>query len=166
MNIMALDISTKSTGCAIFKDNKLDSYNCYTATSKELIRRIRKIIQNIDDAIAENGIDIIVIEEVRPDDEKATNNNAHRALMWIQAALAFMLFDKYPDIKIEYIYPSQWRKNCGIKTGRGIKRDSLKKADIDFVKQRYNLSVNDDIADAICIAHGYLDLENEGFNWE
>lgn len=77
-----------------------------------------------------------------------------------------MLFDKYPDIKIEYIYPSQWRKNCGIKTGRGIKRDSLKKADIDFVKQRYNLSVNDDIADAICIAHGYLDLENEGFNWE
>ena len=44
----------------------------------------------------------------------------------------------------------------GIKTGRVIKRAELKKKDIEYVKGKYNIEVNDDIADAIGIADSYF----------
>lgn len=62
-----------------------------------------------------------------------------------------MVHDNYKKIDIEYIYPSSWRASIGIKTGRGIKRTTLKQKDIEFVKEKWNLDVNDDEADAICI---------------
>ena len=40
---------------------------------------------------------------------------------------------------------------CGIKTGAGVRRESLKPKDIAFVKSQFGITVNDDIADAICI---------------
>ena len=62
-----------------------------------------------------------------------------------------MLHDKFPKVEIEYIYPSSWRAALGIRNGRGIKRTTLKEADIAFVKEKYGIDVNDDEADAICI---------------
>ena len=78
-----------------------------------------------------------------------------------------MVHENFPKTKIEYVYPSQWRSACGIKTGRGIKRESLKEKGIKFVKDTYNIdNINDDIADAIGIGHAYVnELDNE-INWE
>jgi len=39
---------------------------------------------------------------------------------------------------------SHWRSVVGIHTGRGIKRDELKQVSINLVKQKYNITVNDD----------------------
>ncbi len=50
-----------------------------------------------------------------------------------------------------FVVASHQRKACGIKTGAGIRRESLKSKDIAFVKSQFGLTVNDDIADAICI---------------
>ena len=69
-----------------------------------------------------------------------------------------MIHDNFPHIKIEYVHSGTWRKTCGIKTGRGIKREMLKLASITFVKEKYGITVNDDVADAICI--GYHTLNN------
>jgi hypothetical protein len=55
-----------------------------------------------------------------------------------------MVHDDFSDITIEYIYPSEWRKKCGITTGRGVKRESLKAADIAFVKTTYQITTDDD----------------------
>lgn len=105
-------------------------------------------------------IDKIVVEEVRPD-VGSSNIQTHRALSWLQAAFAIMVHDDYKKIEIEYIYPSSWRAKCGIQTGRGIKRTTLKQADINFVKENYGIEVNDDIADAICIGHAYIHKEEK-----
>ena len=75
-----------------------------------------------------------------------------------------MLHDFNKKIVLEYVYPSTWRATIGIKNGRGIKRESLKQADIDFVKERYNISVNDDIADAICLGISQLEPEKNEIN--
>lgn len=80
--------------------------------------------------------------------------------MWVQAYIAIMAHDDF-KLEFEYIYPSEWRKVCGIKTGSGVRRDSLKPKDIAFVKEKYNLIVNDDIADAIGIGHAYLNTQKE-----
>ena len=87
--------------------------------------------------------------------------------MWLQAATAFLIHDNYSSIEIEYIYPSSWRATLGIKNGRGIKRTSLKEQDIQYVQEKYNITVNDDEADAICIGLSqYKEKDNNEINWE
>lgn len=51
--------------------------------------------------------------------------------------------------------PSQWRKVLGFKQGR-VTRENLKQQAIDLVRDTYNLSVQTDEADALCIAMAYL----------
>lgn len=155
MKIMAIDASTKSTGVAVFDGYNLKYHNCFTASSTDMIKRVQKIVGEIQKVLNEYEVEKIILEEVRPENG-LQNIKTHRALMWMQAAIAFMLHDNFPKIQIEYIYPSEWRAACGIKTGRGVRRDSLKPADIKFVKDTYGLEVNDDIADAIGIGHAYV----------
>ena len=97
----------------------------------------------------------ILLEEVRPDTGFNSNTNVWKALTWLQAAIAFLVHEKYSKTEIEYIYPSSWRSKIGIRTGRGVKRETLKEADIRYVKERFNIDVNDDIADSICINCAY-----------
>ena len=51
---------------------------------------------------------------------------------------------------------NKWRKNLGIKTGRGIKRENLKPLDIKYVKDTYGIDANDDVCDAICLYTAYF----------
>lgn len=167
MNILSLDLSTKSTGWAYFEEGNLKAHGCITASSTDLINRIQKIVNELKKEIAEFKISKIVVEEVRPEGGYGVGNlKTHRALMWLQAAVAFWIHDDYPTIDIDYIYPSSWRATLGIKNGRGIKRMTLKEADIEFVKNKYSIIVNDDEADAICIGLAqYQAQDNNEINW-
>lgn len=165
MKVLAIDASTKSTGVALFEDTKLIKYDCLTASSNDLIKRIQKIIAQLNNFLNGEQIDKIILEEVRPED-RIQNIKTHRALMWLQAAIAFLMHETQPKAEIEYVYPSEWRAKCGIKNGRGVRREAAKEHDIKFVKDTYNITVNDDIADAIGIGHAYVyHLDNE-INWE
>ena len=165
MKVLAIDASTKSTGVALFEDSKLVKYACLTASSTDLIKRIQKIIEQLKVFIVNETIDKVILEEVRPEND-LQNIKTHRALMWLQAAIAFLLHEIQPKAEIEYVYPSEWRAKCGIKNGRGVRRDSLKPLDIKFVKDTYGLDVNDDIADAIGIGHAYVNQLDNEINWE
>lgn len=106
----------------------------------------------IKDVLDKYEISKVIVEEVRPEGGYGVGNiHTHKMLMWLQAAIAFMMHDNFQQVDLEYIYPSSWRAALGIKNGRGIKRTTLKEADIDYVKEKYNITVNDDEADAICI---------------
>jgi hypothetical protein len=93
------------------------------------------------------------MEDVIPEDVRH-NQQVFKVLHYLQAAVVLMLNDYKQTV--EFYVSSEWRKKCGIKTGRGITRDMVKQADIKFVKDKYNLDVNDDIADAIGIGYAYL----------
>ena len=167
MNILSLDLSTKSSGWAVFEDKNLKEYGCITSSSTDLVKRIYIMRDGIKEILNKYTINKIVLEEVRPEGGYGAGNiQTHRALMWLQAAIGFLLHDEFKTIEIEYVYPSSWRASCGIKNGRGIKRISQKEADIQFVQETYGIKVNDDIADAICIGHAQFNKENENFNWE
>ena len=82
MKLLSLDISTRSTGWAVFEDKKLVEYGCITSSSTDLIKRIHIITDGIKEILNKYIIDKIVVEEVRP--ELGTQNiKTHRALMWI-----------------------------------------------------------------------------------
>ncbi len=168
MAILALDLSTKSSGWACFDNGELTTHGCITSASTDLIKRIHIMTNGIND-ILQNNINItkLVIEEVRPEGGYGVGNQkTHKALMYLQAAIEFLIHDNYPQIEIEYIYPSSWRATLGIKNGRGIKRTTLKEADITFVKNKYNIDVNDDEADAICIGLAqFTKATSNELNW-
>lgn len=162
MVLLSLDASTKSTGYAIFEDEILTKHGFFTSASTDVIKRIHKMSESLDALLQENKVDKIVLEEVRPV-TNGVSEATFKALIYLQAEFAILLHDKYPKIKIEYSYPSEWRSYCNIKTGRGIKREELKKADTEFVKNRYGITVNDDEADAIGIGYAYLNKDKGAF---
>ena len=148
MVTLAVDASTKSTGIAIYDNQELKHYSCITASSSNLYKRIRKMQEEIENIIQEYKPDRVIMEDVIPDDVHG-NQTVFKALMYLQGYL-MEIYDKY-KIPAELVVANHWRKLCGIKTGAGVKRESLKPKDIAFVKNQFGLTVNDDIADAICI---------------
>lgn len=149
MITLAIDASTKSTGVAIYSDQELVHYNCITAGSANLYKRIDKMIEGLEEIIGKYNPDAVVIEDVIPEDVH-NNDNVFKALIYLQGFIMHLLNDhKITDIT--FFTASQWRKKCGIRTGRGVRRSSLKPQDVAFVKTQFNIEVNDDIADAVCI---------------
>lgn len=157
MTILSLDSSTKSTGFAVFKNGQLVDYGCITSSSTDLFKRIHKMVEEIHNLIIKHSVEKMVLEEVRPDDIGGRSNLAtHKALMFLQGAIAMMIHDNFQKITIDYLYPSEWRKCCAIKTGRGVVRETVKQRDIRFVEETFGLKVNDDIADAIGLGYAFL----------
>ena len=107
MTILSLDLSTKSSGWAVFEDGELMDHGCITSASTDLIKRIHIMTDAIDKILEQYTINTIIVEEVRPEGGYGVGNlQTHRALMWLQAAIAFLVHDKYSKTTIDYIYPS------------------------------------------------------------
>ena len=149
MTILSLDASTRSTGWAIFEGSSLKCHGCITAASTDLIKRIYKMRDEIKNILNIYQIDKVILEEVLPE-QGLQNIKTHKALLYLQAEIVKLIHDEFKTMQIEFLYPSQWRKACGIKQG-ATRRESLKPLDIAFVKKTYGIIVNDDEADAICI---------------
>ena len=154
--ILSLDLSTKSSGWAVVDGETVADYGLITSASTDLIKRIHIMIDGINE----------VLKKYPEGGYGVGNQKTHKALMYLQAALEFLIHDEYnKKVEIEYIFPSSWRAACGIKNGRGIKRTTLKEADIAFVKEKFGLDVNDDIADAICIGYAHGKKADNEINW-
>ena len=102
---------------------------------------------------AHPSIQKVIAEEVRLDN---LNIHTQKLLIYTQFALIDSIYQTRPGLEYEFIQPSSWRSKIGIKTGRGIKRAELKQKDIEYVLNKYNIKVNDDVADAIGIADSYF----------
>lgn len=154
MIILGLDLSSKSSGYSIFDDGKLIDYGCITSGSSNLYKRIDVMVAGIKEVLDKYQINHVYIEDVLPDDVKH-NQIVYKALTYLQGFVLHLL-DEY-NLPHTFYTASEWRAACGIHTGRGIKRETLKLKDIAFVKEKFGIDVNDDVADAICI--GWTSLQ-------
>ena len=102
------------------------------------------------------------MEQVRPD----YNIHTAKVLMWLQAVIVVAAYEIDPKIQYDFINASEWRAALNMKQGRGIKRETLKQKDIQYVQDKYNIKVNDDQADAICIFDAYWQKSKNEINWE
>ena len=155
MKILFLDLSTHSTGWAVAnQQGELIDYGCIKSDDPDLLTRIQVMRQGIQEVgIKHSSIRKVVLEEVRADYKNAIT---YKALNWCQGIVLFSLWRQISGLEYEFIQPSSWRSKIGIKTGRGIKRSELKKADVAYVAEKYIIKVNDDIADAIGIKDSYF----------
>lgn len=162
MKILTLDLSTKQSGWCVGSNGHLDAHGYITASSKDTVKRIIKMRDELTEIMKNNKIDKIIMEQVRPEYNSRTN----KVLMWLQAVIVVAAYEVNPKIECEFINASQWRAALKIKQGRGIKREQLKPQDIQYVKNKYNITVNDDQADAICIFDAYWQKFDNAINWE
>lgn len=148
MIILGLDLSSKSSGIAVMEDGKLIEYKCITSASSNLFKRIDVMVAGVKEILDKYKIDHVYIEDILPDDVKH-NQTVYKVLTYLQGYILHLL-DDY-NLSHTFFTSSEWRAACGIHTGRGIKRESLKTKDVAFVKEKFGIDVNDDVADAICI---------------
>lgn len=160
MIILALDLSTKQSGYALGVDGELEKHGFISASNNNPIKRIIKMRDQITKILKIYNIKKIIMEQVRPE----YNSHTMKILMWLQAAIVIAAYEIDPQIQCEFIGASSWRAQLKIKQGRGVKRNQLKPQDIQYVKNKYNIQVNDDEADAICIFDAYW-LKQQDFNW-
>lgn len=166
MILMSIDGSTKSTGIAIFKDKDLIYYECIVASSTEKIKRINKMVVRIKELFKQYSVNKVIMEEPLPEDVK-NNKKVFKALMYLQAEIVIRLFTDlgYKMEDDDFIPVNTWRSKLGITIGRYGQRSIVKQEDIDFVKKHYNIEVNDDIADSICLGYAYTHLKTKELNW-
>lgn len=162
MRLLSLDLSTKSSGYAVGENGKLESHGCIAASSKDVVKRIIKMRDELSEVIKSNKIDKIVMEEVRPE----YNSHTNKVLMWLQAVIVVAAYEVNPKIQCDFVGPSEWRAALKIKQGRGITRETLKPRDIQYVELKYGITVNDDEADAICLFDAYWEKFDNEINWE
>lgn len=155
MRILALDLSSKSTGYALGEKGKLESFGVITQPSnKHYVDRIYNIVDKILDLVKQEKIDMIYCEEVQlrdPDKEFNMNLHTFKTLMYLQARVVCEVHRNFPEVEFDFFAPNEHRSKVGLATGRGITRDMCKAQAIRYARDKYNLEVNDDIADAITI---------------
>ena len=155
--ILALDDATYSTGWAIFDDSKLIKFGTFSVNQSTEVERIEAIKQWMINMISIWRPDSLIIEDIQLQNEKGANGDAienvttYKVLAHLQGVLQNTAFEL--KIPFETVYPSVWRKGCGVK---GKYRADRKKSAQLLVKQWYDLDVtSDDAADAICIGRYY-----------
>lgn len=152
MKVLAIDQSTKASGICLFEDNKLVKYAVLTETSTQPLKRIINIVDRIEKIYDEYQPDVVVVEDVLP--EETHNIKTLHTLLYLLGAIKLMIYRKGKEVEV--MVASHWRKICGIKVGRGVKREELKAQSMAFVKEKFGLDVIDDIADSICIGYAFL----------
>lgn len=151
--LLSLDLSTKSTGYAIYDNEKLTDYGLIKPKgNKDLLTRIENITEELEKIIISNKTKelVIIAEEVPP---AIKNTNTIKVLYYLQGHIRFML--RKHDLDITFSVVSHWRKLVGINSKQS--RKNLKTAAIERVNELFNISTDcDDIAEAILIGYSYF----------
>ena len=153
IKIMGLDTSTTSTGYAIIENNKILKSGTVKPNKKlDSIERIICIEKEIKRLYDEFKPGFIVIEEM----VAFRNANSMRILIGLIYPMIIEFVKK--EALVVPVRPSEWRKVCGIK---GKNRGELKENAIKYIYEKYNKKVEEDEAEAVCIAEYGLSLEVE-----
>ena len=158
MIILGIDSSTTSTGWGVidtkFNDElRLVDYGSIKPPKVETIDRIIYISRELKRILQDFKPELIVIEEMNV----TRNMKTIRALAGLLTEIEVMLRNR--NALYIKMTPSEWRKKVGIQCKNT--RELLKQASIEYVREKYKETVNEDEADAICIAEAGSEVEVE-----
>lgn len=162
MKVLGLDLSTTSTGYCVYDNekinygyiqcpkNKILAYGVIKPPKKQdAIDRIIYIEKEIKEIIIAKEVEYVCIEEL----SSMRGASTAKVLATLQGHIEVELRKK--DMLVIKCRPSEWRKG----KVKGRTRQELKSSAIEYVNKKYKLKVNDDEADAICVAEYGSELE-------
>lgn len=147
--ILALDVSTTSTGYALYVGNKLTKYGFIKPTGKDWLVRVRKMADKVTELDEEYSIDTVVIE----DTFFLKNIKTVKKLCLAQG----ILLGQLPDAELIQVFPNTWKKHFGLGKGKAT-RDEQKQTSISVAETLFltGIKLNDDEADAILMGRYVL----------
>lgn len=172
--ILALDQATHVTGWAVFENSKLIKYGAFQAKGEDdEVARDSYVRQWLISFIENWGIDAVFIEGVQFQEtsggDRLMGATVFQALARLQGILMVTCF----EVKVPFtVCPTNtWRHACNIK---GKSRTDKKRSAQLLIKQKYDVTVSEDEADAICIGlYGAMQLpcpksthQIQTVNWE
>lgn len=151
--LITIDSSSNKSGIAFFTNGKYKEC-CLLDCSKQKNMNDRffdmsKVLWN---TLEKYKPDVLYIEET----VVLRNAQTQRFLTRLQGVVYAWCVNN--DCEFNTIRPTSWRKLLDFSQGKNIKRNQLKEQSIKYVLDKYNLTVNDDVADAICIGDAVIKL--------
>lgn len=147
MKVVGIDMSSSKTGISLFVDGKYAGHVLIDLHKiKDSDDRMRKMMQGIKEQLIIYKPDAIVMEECL-----MTNNIK---TVKILSYIAGTIISWADENRVAFIFqmPTEWRKKVGIEQNKKIKREQLKQEAVAMVKDKFNLDVTDDEAEAILLA--------------
>lgn len=160
--VLALDQASRITGYSIFDGSQLASYGTFETTEEEEGKRCHEVRVWLMSMIENWQCDIIGIEGIQFQEKMGVTT------FQTLARLQGILIDLCIELNIPYVIcpTNTWRAHCGVK---GVKRIDKKRSMQLLVKKWYDVSVSDDIADAVGIGKYVSDTNQQKtkiVNWE
>ena len=140
--ILALDVSTTSTGYAIYVGDKLTQYGFFKPKENEWLSRVRKMTEELQELKSNYNITTVVIE----DTFFLRNIKTVKKLCLAQG----ILLGQLPEANLIQVFPNTWKKHFGLGKGKAT-RDEQKQTSISVAETMFLIEhgINDDEADAI-----------------
>ena len=160
--VLALDQASHITGYSIFDGLNLVSYGTFEAKESDEVKRFHEIKLWLISMIENWQCDIIGIEGIQY--QQTMGVTTFQTLARLQG----ILMDLCIELNIPYVIcpTNTWRAHCGVK---GTKRADRKRSMQLLVKEWYDVTVSDDIADAVGIGKYVSDTNQQKtkiVNWE
>lgn len=163
---LGLDQATHITGYSIFDGKDLVYAGTFEAAAEDEIERDIEIRNWLHQIIQNWKPDIIGIEgiQLQQFNNKTIGVTTYQTLARLQGILMALCVEE----KVEYVVcaPATWRAHCKVK---GRTRTDKKKSMQTKVKEWFDITVSDDVADAIGIGRYVCDNHKkqvEIFEWE
>ena len=140
MKILSLDLSTKSSGYAVFDDEVLVDYGVIKSTDKDLLVRGNYMAEFVRLLCEKYGkFDLVGIEDL-----KIIHN---QSVLVMLAQVQGMVLRELKDQDVKFVFPTVWRKEFKL---NGKRADAKAKA-IELCKELgYEVECDDD-AEAILL---------------
>lgn len=156
IKLVTIDGSTQKSGVAYFVNGKYQTHKLLDySKDKKMDSRFESMAKGLWLTLNEFNPDIIYIEETYT----ARNPQTTKFLTRLQGVVYAWCIKN--SCEFHTILPTQWRKVLSFKQSRGTKRDELKKQSIQYIQEKYNLTITDDEADALCIADAVIKIYGE-----
>lgn len=141
--ILALDVSTTSTGYAVYYNGDLHTYGTVSHKSKDWLERVRFMAETIHMMDKIKPITHVVVE----DTYVSKNVNTVKKLCLAQG----ILLGSLPNAELIQVYPTVWKAHFGLTKNKSARGDQ--KANSMSVAEIITLQSvkNDDEADAVLI---------------
>lgn len=165
--VLALDQATYINGWSVFDGKELIKYGVFETNAEEAIQRAKEVRDWLINMINNWKPDLIALEGIQFQNNLGSHSigvTTFEALARFQGILMLTCYEL--KIPFEICHTQTWRGYCGVK---GKARADKKKSAQLIVKQKYDISVTNDAADAILIGNYAADTffnKAEVVDWE
>lgn len=163
---LGLDQATHITGYSIFDGAELIYAGTFETTEEDEIERDNQVKNWLAQLIVSAKIDIVGLEgiQLQQFNNKMIGVTTYQTLARLQGILMSLC----AELNVNYVVcpPATWRAHCGVK---GRSRADKKKSMQNKIKEWFDITVSDDVADAIGIGKYVNETHKkkiEIFNWE